>query len=57
MYTEKEVIEDYGVTPQKSNILQSSYGVDKSDNIKGVNGVGIKTIESKMKFLTENGFL
>jgi 5'-3' exonuclease len=27
---------------------------DKSDNIKGVNGVGIKTIESKMKFLTEN---
>ena len=54
MYTEKEVIEDYGVTPQNLIFYRVLMG-DKSDNIKGVNGVGIKTIESKMKFLTENG--
>ena len=53
MYTEKEVIEDYGVTPQNLIFYRVLMG-DKSDNIKGVNGVGIKTIESKMKFLTEN---
>lgn len=53
MYTEKEVVEDYGVTPQNLIFYRVLMG-DKSDNIKGVNGVGIKTIESKMKFLTEN---
>ena len=53
MYTEKEVIADYGVTPQNLIFYRVLMG-DKSDNIKGVNGVGIKTIESKMKFLTEN---
>jgi len=53
MYTEKEVVEDYGVTPQNLIFYRVLMG-DKSDNIKGVNGVGIKTIESKMKFLTES---
>ena len=53
MYTEKEVVEDYGVTPQNLIFYRVLMG-DKSDNIKGVNGVGIKTIESKMKFLTQN---
>ena len=53
MYTEKEVVEDYGVTPQNLIFYRVLMG-DKSDNIKGVNGVGIKTIESKMKFLSEN---
>ena len=53
MYTEKEVVEDYGVTPQNLIFYRVLMG-DKSDNIKGVNGVGIKTIESKMKFLTKN---
>ena len=53
MYTEKEVVEDYGVTPQNLIFYRVLMG-DKSDNIKGVNGVGIKTIESNMKFLTEN---
>ena len=53
MYTEKEVREDFGVSAQNLIFYRVLMG-DKSDNIKGVNGVGIKTIESKMKFLTEN---
>ena len=53
MYTEKEVREDFGVSAQNLIFYRVIMG-DKSDNIKGVNGVGIKTIESKMKFLTEN---
>jgi len=53
MYTETEVKEDFGVSAQNLIFYRVLMG-DKSDNIKGVNGVGIKTIESKMKFLTEN---
>ena len=47
------VKEEYGVTPQNLIFYRCLMG-DKSDNIGGVNGVGLKTIQNKMTFLGEN---
>ena len=53
LYTPEMVKEEYGVTPQNLIYYRCLMG-DKSDNIGGVNGIGIKTIEKKMTFLGEN---
>ena len=55
MYDESLVRQEYGVIPQNLVFYRVLTG-DASDNIKGVKGVGDKTIESKMSFLN-NGEL
>ncbi len=53
MYTPKEVLEKYGVTPDKMIELMALMG-DSSDNIKGVTGVGLVTAS---KLVSEYGEL
>jgi len=61
MYDEPLVKEEWGVIPQNLIWYRVIMG-DTSDNIKGVNGIGAKTILGKMDFLNEgeldyNGFV
>ena len=61
MYDEPLVKEEWGVIPQNLVWYRVIMG-DTSDNIKGVNGIGAKTILGKMDFLNEgeldyNGFV
>ena len=61
MYDEPIVKEEWGVIPQNLVWYRVIMG-DTSDNIKGVNGIGAKTILGKMDFLNEgeldyNGFV
>lgn len=61
MYDEPLVKEEWGVIPQNLIWYRVIMG-DTSDNIKGVNGIGTKTILGKMDFLNEveldyNGFV
>ena len=53
MYDEALVKEEYGVIPQNLVYYRVLTG-DKSDNIDGVRGVGVKTIHNKMGFLNED---
>ena len=53
MYDENLVMEDYGVKPQNLVFYRVITG-DKSDNINGVRGVGVKTILNKMGFLNDS---
>ena len=53
MYDEKMVMDEYGIS--SGNLIW--YRVldgDKSDNIPGVRGLGLKTIQKKLPFLSEN---
>ena len=53
MYDEKMVMDEYGIS--SGNVIW--YRVldgDKSDNIPGVRGLGLKTIQKKLPFLSEN---
>ena len=52
MYDEPLVKEEWGVIPQNLIWYRVIMG-DTSDNIKGVNGIGAKTILGKMDFLNE----
>ena len=61
MYDESLVKEEWGVMPQNLIWYRVIMG-DSSDNIKGVNGIGKKTILGKMDFLNDgeldyNGFI
>jgi 5'-3' exonuclease len=51
-YTPKEVNEKFGV-PSHNFIHYKVFMGDGSDNIKGINGVGIKTLQSKFPMLLE----
>lgn len=51
--THENVIEEIGVLPQNYNIVKALLG-DNSDNLQGVKGLGIKTLVSEWKDLTEN---
>ena len=53
MYDEALVKEEYGVIPQNLIFYRVLTG-DKSDNIDGVRGVGVKTIQNKMGFLNDS---
>lgn len=52
-YTKKEVIIKYGVHPSNM-VLARSFEGDTSDNIKGVSGIGIKTLVKYFPELSED---
>jgi DNA polymerase I len=53
MYDEESVLNEYGISSHNFIWYRVLDG-DKSDNIPGVKGVGIKTIQKKLPFLSEN---
>ena len=52
-YTPKEVIDKFGI-PSHNFIHYKIFMGDSSDNIKGINGIGIKTMQSKFPILLED---
>ena len=53
MYDEVAVLEEYGISSHNLIWYRVLDG-DKSDNIPGVRGLGLKTIQKKLPFLSEN---
>ena len=53
MYDEDAVLEEYGISSHNLIWYRVLDG-DKSDNIPGVRGLGLKTIQKKLPFLSEN---
>jgi len=51
-YTPKEVLDRFGV-PAHNFIHYKVFMGDTSDNIKGVNGIGIKTLQAKLPLLLD----
>jgi len=52
-YTPKEVVDRFGI-PSHNFIHYKIFMGDGSDNIKGINGIGIKTLQSKFPLLLED---
>lgn len=52
-YTPKEVVDKFGI-PSHNFIHYKVFMGDGSDNIKGINGIGIKTMQSKFPILLED---
>ena len=50
--TWKKVVDEYGIHPNNFAIARSMAG-DKSDNIPGVQGVGLKSVKKYLPFLSE----
>lgn len=48
----KKVVEDYGIHPNNFALARAIVG-DKSDNLEGVGGVGLKTISKRFPFFSE----
>jgi 5'-3' exonuclease len=55
-YTPKEIFERFGI-PSHNFIHYKIFMGDASDNIKGINGVGIKTLQSKFPILLEQNVI
>jgi len=53
MYDEQAVFDEYGISAN-NYIWYRVLDGDKSDNIPGVRGLGLKTIQKKLPFLKEN---
>ena len=53
IYDEQAVFDEFGITA-KNYIWYRVLDGDKSDNINGVRGLGLKTIRKKLPFLCEN---
>ena len=53
MYDEAAVLNEYGISSHNL-ILYRVLDGDNSDNISGVRGLGLKTIQKKLPFLSEN---
>ncbi len=53
MYDEKAVLDEYGISSHNLIWYRVLDG-DKSDNIPGVRGLGLKTIQKRLPFLSEN---
>lgn len=49
----KRAVEKYGIHPNNWVLARSLTSDDKSDNIKGVKGVGLKTVANRFSFLKE----
>lgn len=56
LYDEKEVIKKYNVLPRKYIMFKALAG-DKSDNIKGISGIGNITASKILKYDTINDFI
>ena len=56
MYDPPKVLEDYGIPSHNFAVYRSIDG-DKSDNIDGVRGWGLKTIQKKIPLLLEDKIL
>ena len=56
MYDPPKVLEDYGIPSHNFAVYRAIDG-DKSDNIDGVRGWGLKTIQKKLPFLLEDKIL
>ena len=52
-YTPKEVVDRFGI-PSHNFIHYKIFMGDGSDNIKGINGIGIKTLQNKFPLLLED---
>jgi len=52
-WTKKTVIEEYGISPENFVIARAIAG-DKSDNLAGIKGAGLKTISKRLSFLCED---
>lgn len=50
--TWKKVVDDYGIHPNNFALARSMAG-DKSDNISGISGVGLKSVKKYLPFLCE----
>ena len=50
--TRKTILEDFGIRPNNFALARALDG-DKSDNLEGVKGVGMKTIAKRLAFLAE----
>jgi 5'-3' exonuclease len=48
----KSVIEEFGISPQNFAIARAMAG-DKSDNLEGIRGAGLKTISKRLPTLRE----
>jgi 5'-3' exonuclease len=55
-YTPKEVLDRFGI-PAHNFIHYKVFMGDASDNIKGINGIGIKTMQSKLPLLLEDNIV
>jgi DNA polymerase-1 len=53
LYDEQTVLDEFGISSH-NYIWYRVLDGDKSDNIKGVRGLGLKTIQKKLPFLSEN---
>ena len=52
-YTKKVLIDEYDIHPNNFALARAVSG-DKSDNLEGVRGAGLKTIAKRFPFLSEN---
>ena len=52
-WTKKTVIDEYGISPENFVIARAIAG-DKSDNLVGIQGAGLKTISKRLSFLCED---
>ena len=50
---QKALVEQYGIHPKNFALARAIVG-DKSDNLKGVGGVGLPTVSKRFPFLSEN---
>ena len=48
----KKVVEEYGIHPNNFAVARSMAG-DKSDNISGIKGIGLKSVKKYLPFLVE----
>ena len=55
MYDEDKVLDEYGISSH-NYIWYRVLDGDKSDNISGVRGLGLKTIQKKLPFLSEKSY-
>ena len=52
LYKPEQVLEEYGI-PSHNLLMYRIFDGDKSDNINGVFGYGLKTVQKKLPFLQE----
>lgn len=52
-WSKKTVTEEYGISPENFVVARAIVG-DKSDNLAGIPGVGLKTVSKRFSFLKED---